>query len=164
MAITKATLSDVAGGLLGDAVNVISGYGDYKTAREQGDSRTMAATKAFASFAWGEMYYGGMQSALSKGFGKVLGAKGGNVAATIAMVGVSVAQAGIGIAGSVWENNTKKMTAGYAMRGKLGSGQFDMTQAGYTMRQRSLNAIRSNGLNTQSVLGNEARTFMRSYN
>ena len=47
------------------------------------------------------------------------------------------------------------------MRGKLGSGHFEMTEAGYTMRQRSLNAIRNNGINTQSALGNEARTYYR---
>ena len=50
----------------------------------------------------------------------------------------------------------------YRQKGKLGSGYFNMTDTGYTMRQRSLNAIRSNGLNTQSVLGNEARTYFRS--
>ena len=36
-----------------------------------------------------------------------------------------------------------------------------MTESGYTMRQRSLNAIRSNGMNIQSALGNEARQYVR---
>lgn len=60
-----------------------------------------------------------------------------------------------------WEHTADVMTNAYRQRGKLGSGYFEMSQAGYTMRQRSLNAIRQNGLNTQSVLGNEARTYFR---
>ena len=47
----------------------------------------------------------------------------------------------------------------YDKSGKFGSGYVNMTDAGYTMRQRSLNAIRANGLNMNSVFGNEARTY-----
>lgn len=60
-----------------------------------------------------------------------------------------------------WENNANVMTKAYRQRGKLGSGYFEMSQAGYTMRQRSLNAIRQNGINTQTALGNEARMYFR---
>ncbi len=43
-----------------------------------------------------------------------------------------------------------------------GSGRFDMSNAGYTMRQRSIEKMRSTGMNINSVLGNEARNYMRS--
>ena len=65
------------------------------------------------------------------------------------------------IASAVWQNNAQQMGKAYASNGKLGSGHFNMTEAGYTMRQRSLNAIRNNGLNLNSVLGNEARQYFR---
>lgn len=43
-----------------------------------------------------------------------------------------------------------------------GSGHFNMSNAGYTMRQRSIEKMRSTGMNINSVLGNEARNYMRS--
>lgn len=46
--------------------------------------------------------------------------------------------------------------------GYVGSGKFDMSNAGYTMRQRSIEKMRSTGMNINSVLGNEARNYMRS--
>ena len=46
--------------------------------------------------------------------------------------------------------------------GRVGSGHFNMSQAGYTMRQRAMNQIRSNGQNINSVLGNEARNYLKS--
>ena len=51
------------------------------------------------------------------------------------------------------------MAKGYNDVKGLGSGHFDMTEKGYTMRQRSLNAIRSNGANLNSAFGNEARNY-----
>lgn len=50
----------------------------------------------------------------------------------------------------------------YTGSGRVGSGHFNMSQAGYTMRQRAMNQIRSNGQNINSVLGNEARNYMKS--
>ena len=124
------------GALLGDTVNVLGGVADYKNARQQGNSKGVSIAKAAGSFAFYEM--------LGPWAFAVMGAQ---------------------IAGSVLpaaaQHTTKTMSQAYASRGYLGSGQFNMTQAGYTMRQRSLNAIRQNGLNTQSVLGNEARTYYR---
>ena len=55
----------------------------------------------------------------------------------------------------------KKMK--YTGSGRVGSGYFNMSGAGYTMRQRALTQIRSNGQNVNSVLGNEARNYIRSY-
>lgn len=50
----------------------------------------------------------------------------------------------------------------YTGSGRVGSGTFNMSGAGYTMRQRGLNQLRSNGMNTQNVLGNEARNYIKS--
>lgn len=41
-----------------------------------------------------------------------------------------------------------------------GSGYFNMSNAGYTMRQRSIEKMRSTGMNINSVLGNEARNYI----
>ena len=149
-------------GLIGDAINVGFAYSDYKGARNEGNSRAVSAAKAVTSFAWGEFYYGGVSKVLGKGIEK-LGVKGLaagalNMAGTMAITMIPAVIQGVGAAG---EYTTQQMGQGYANRGRLGSGYFNMTDAGYTMRQRSLNAIRSNGLNTQSVLGNEARTYYR---
>ena len=144
---------------IGDGINVIFGVSDYKHAREQGDNRAVSLAKAAGSFAWGEMLFGGVNSAITKA-GLTGGlAIGANLVFTAAYMGVTVAPQ---IASTMWQHNTSMTAKGYSSKGKLGSGYFDMTEAGYTMRQRSLNAIRQNGLNTQSVLGNEARTYFRS--
>ena len=147
---------------IGDAINVGFAYSDYKGARNEGNSRAVSAAKAAASFAWGEFYYGGINKVLGKGIEKIgvkgLAAGALNMAGTIAITMLPAVIQGVGAAG---EYTTQQMGQGYNNKGRLGSGYFNMTEAGYTMRQRSLNAIRSNGLNTQSVLGNEARTYYR---
>ena len=155
-----------SGNLIGDGINVVMGVSDYKNAREQGNNRAVSVAKAAGSFAWGEMLFGGVGSMIEKGVatagltgGKALAATiGGNLAFTAAYMAVTVAPQ---IASTAWQHNTQVMSKGYNSNGKFGSGYFDMTEAGYTMRQRSLNAIRQNGLNTQSALGNEARTYFR---
>ena len=147
---------------LGDAMNVGFAYSDYKGARNEGNSRAVSAAKAAVSFAWGEFYYGGVSKLVDKGI-KKLGIKG-VAAGALNMVGrvaVTMMPAVIEGVGAAGEYTTHQMGQGYANKGSFGSGYFNMTEAGYTMRQRSLNAIRSNGLNTQSVLGNEARTYYR---
>lgn len=153
----------------GDVLNVIGGVSEYKDAREQGDNVVKSATKAGISFAWGEFFYGGMSSAVTnavEGFGnKFLGGISATKAGMIATpltIGLALAPAIGQIAGVSMEQNTKVQSKALSQRGKIGSGYFNMSDSGYTMRQRSLNAIRSNGLNTQSVLGNEARTYFRS--
>lgn len=154
------------GANIGDAVNVIAGVNDYKNARQEGDSGPVSLAKAAGSFAWGEMLFGGVGAGIEKGVTalKLTGGKAmaatmiGNVGFMAAYVGVTVAPK---VLSTVWENNRKALAKGYNQKGKLGSGYFNMTETGYTMRQRSLNAIRSNGLNTQSTLGNEARTYFK---
>lgn len=151
-----------AGNLIGDGINVVMGAADYKAAREQGDSQAVSLGKAAASFAWGEFFYGGMADVTTKALLK-LGMK--ELTAGILSTGLTIGVTALSATGQIQqvanEHTTKTMTSGYGHRGKLGSGYFNMSEAGYTMRQRSLNAIRSNGLNTQSVLGNEARTYFR---
>lgn len=122
---------------LGDVMNVAGGVMDYKDARGQGNSKAMSVAKAVGSFAFYEM----------------LGPW------AIPFVAV---QTGAQFTSAMWQHTAKEMSKGYGQVGKFGSGQFNMTEAGYTMRQRSLNAIRQNGLNTQSALGNEARTYFRT--
>ena len=151
------------GDAIGDAVNVGFAYSDYKGARNEGNSRAVSAAKAVTSFAWGEFYYGGVSKVVGKGIEK-LGIKGLAAAGALNMVGtmaITMIPAVIQGVGAAGEHTTQQMGQGYNHRGSFGSGYFNMTEAGYTMRQRSLNAIRSNGLNTQSVLGNEARTYYR---
>ena len=157
--VTRAVSTIAKSGLNpGDVLNGVFAVSDYKDAREQGDGVVKSAVKAGATFAWGEFFYGGMNSAISAGLGKVgLGA----LSLPVSM-GLMLAPAALQIGQVSMEQNTKVMGNHYRQRGKLGSGYFDMSQSGYTMRQRSLNAIRQNGLNTQSVLGNEARTYFRS--
>lgn len=150
------------GDAIGDAINVGFAYSDYKGARNEGNSRAVSAAKAVTSFAWGEFYYGGINRAIGNGL-KNIGIKGIaagalNMAGTMAITMIPAVIQGVGAAG---EHTTQQMGQGYNHRGSFGSGYFNMTEAGYTMRQRSLNAIRNNGLNTQSVLGNEARTYYR---
>ena len=50
----------------------------------------------------------------------------------------------------------------YTGSGRVGSGHFNMSGAGYTMRQRAINQLRANGQNVNSVLGNEARNYLKS--
>lgn len=116
--------------------NAIFGIGDYKAARAQGDSKAVSLGKAVGSFVVGEAL--------------------GWWALPVFLAPAAI-QGGVAMA----DHTAKTMAQGYGHRGKFGSGHFDMTQSGYTMRQRSLNAIRSNGLNVQSALGNEARTYFR---
>lgn len=123
-------------GLIGDAINVYGGVSDYKRARQQGDSKAVSMAKAAGTFAFYEF----------------LGPAG------LLLAGVQISSA---LGGAIVQNSTEAMRKAYGSVGKFGSGYFNMTEAGYTMRQRSLNAIRQNGLNTQSILGNEARTYYR---
>lgn len=164
MAIVKTALQGIAarGFNVGDAMNIGFGVMDYKNAREEGNNRGVSLAKAAGTFAWGELFYGGASSAISGGLTKV-GVSGlANGALTMgATIGLTALMASGQIASAVWQNNAQQMAKGYASNGKLGSGHFNMTESGYTMRQRSLNAIRSNGMNMQSALGNEARQYVR---
>lgn len=123
--------------VLNVGLNSAFGIMDYKNAREEGNGKAMSVAKAVGSFAAGEML--GMW-----------------------MLPIALIPAAGQITSAMAQQTGKQLGEAYAQAGKLGSGYFNMSQTGYTMRQRSLNAIRSNGLNTRSVLGNEARTYFRS--
>lgn len=155
--IKTLLLSDPVGDIFNAAGTVI----EYKESRKQGNSKIKSVAKSLASFGWGEFYYNGLNKAVGKVTSKVLPSKIAGIASLplsiLATAGPAVVQ-GINAAGVYTTEYTGKS---YTSKGKFGSGYFNMTEAGYTMRQRSINAIRSNGLNTQSVLGNEARTYYR---
>ena len=149
-----------------DAINAYFTISSYKQSREEGKGVAVSAAKSAATMVWNEMYFPTVTQGIDKVINKVPGirklpgiVKGGVNLALMFVPGLI--GAGIQAYGTMAEQNTKKMEQAYAQRGKLGSGYFDMSEAGYTMRQRSLNAIRQNGLNTQSVFGNEARTYFR---
>jgi hypothetical protein len=134
------------GGFIGDAFNVVSAAGTMAASQEEGDHIAVSATKGAIDFAVGEMFYGSMASGgLLKGLGGGLAISGISVAANL------VAQH--------MQNTGEKLGKGSEGLKTIGSGHFDMTEAGYTMRQRSLNAIRSNGANINSAFGNEARNY-----
>lgn len=162
--LVKTALSGVkATGLnAGDALNVVFGVSDYNAARQEGNSKATSVAKAVGSFAWGEFFYGGVNRAVGGAVAK-MGIKGVAAGALTmgATIGLTAIMTGAQLTQVASEHTTKTMGAAYGHAGRLGSGYFNMNEAGYTMRQRSLNAIRSNGLNTQSVLGNEARTYFR---
>ena len=137
----------VAGGFIGDAINVTSGIASFRASQEQGDHIAISAVKSAGNFAIGEIFYGAMQNQF------------GVVGSTGALIGYQIAST----AAQTWlmkkQSDAKALSAGTESVKRLGSGHFDMTQAGYTMRQRSLNAIRSNGANLNSAFGNEARNY-----
>lgn len=134
----KTVKAVVPPGTTGAVLNGYFGVKDYKMAREQGNSKLMSLGKAVGTFAMGEMM--------------------GMAFLPMTLAPVAVQMLNVSAQHKMDAINKK----GYEQRGKLGSGYFDMNQAGYTMRQRSLNAIQSNGLNLNSALGNEARTYYRS--
>lgn len=147
MALVSKVTSAISGGVakagggaavVSFGVNALFGVGDYKAARAQGDSKAVSLAKSVGSFAVSE----------ALGFWSL----------PIFLAPAAI-QGGVAMA----DHTAKTMAKGYDHRGKLGSGYFEMTNAGYTMRQRSLNAIRSNGLNVQSALGNEARSYFKVF-
>lgn len=130
--ISKSPLS------LGDVMNIGGAAITYNYARSQGDSKAVSIGKTAVDFAFGEMM-GGWALAFY-----------GAQAASQVMIGMGQANA---------ESIKKVREVG---SGYVGSGQFNMSGAGYTMRQRALNQIRNNGQQLNSVLGSEARTYSRS--
>ena len=154
--ITSSTIKNtgqVAGagaivtGFVGDAFNVASSAAVFKNSQEEGDHIAVSATKGVIDFAASEAFYGSVA------------AKGGLVGGFAASAGMMAVTTGATLAAKKMEHNAEVMGKGYESVKGLGSGHFDMTSAGYTMRQRSLNAIRSNGANINSAFGNEARNY-----
>ena len=172
--ITKDLAGYGLGALIGDVVNVGFSVSDFANQKAQGNSTAVSAAKAAGSFLSGEIYFSSINKYIGAPVSKAvtsglvgLGAKEG-IAGIIGSgigfavtIGATLAQTGVSLEAAAMQYTTSFMSQAYKTGGRFGSGHFDMTEAGYTMRQRSLNAIRSNGLNTQSVLGNEARNYYR---
>lgn len=136
--MVEKTVQDASKNILGKgigiAANGIFGVMEYQNSRKEGHGVITSVAKAATTIAVGEM----------------LGWW---------MLPISMAPAvGSGLL-AAGEHTAQAQNKFYDKTGKFGSGYVNMTDAGYTMRQRSLNAIRSNGLNLNSVFGNEARTY-----
>lgn len=147
MQTNKIKTSALIGGFVGDAMNVASGVGTFKKSQEEGDNFAISVTKGLVDFGAGEIFYG----ALASSYGMA-----GMLKGSLAMAAVTT---GANLVASHMENTAAKLGQASNNLTALGSGHFNMTQAGYTMRQRSLNAIRSNGANINSAFGNEARNY-----
>ena len=89
---------------IGDVANVVAFSGDYKAARGQGDSKAVAAVKGATSFAWGEMFFGGVHSAITKAGLTGKAALGANIGVMAAYIGVT---AGAQMAGAMFEHTSK---------------------------------------------------------
>jgi hypothetical protein len=136
----------IVGGFVGDVLNVGMTAGTFKASQEEGDHFAVSVAKAGIEFGVNEAFYGAMfNGGFIKGIGGVL-----------AMSGVSAAA---NLEAKRMENSAQIIGQASKNASGIGSGYFDMTQTGYTMRQRSLNAIRSNGANINSSFGNEARNY-----
>lgn len=129
-----------AGAVLGTAMEVGLGtVGTIKWSRQQGDNLAVTAAKT------------GMDFVVSAYLGPI---------GTIAYFG---ATAGYDMfIQSSKQNAEYQKQMKYTGSGRVGSGSFNMSGAGYTMRQRAINQLRANGQNVNSVLGNEARNYLKS--
>ena len=134
-------------GFIGDAMNVSSAIMGYNNQIENGENPAIAAMTSAFDFTMGEVFYGSVMAN----------------AGIVGGIGASLAGIAIGSAADLtfkhMRNTSEKLSQGSENLKTLGSGHFDMTQAGYTMRQRSLNAIRNNGARLSSAFGNEARNY-----
>lgn len=129
----------IAGGFVGDAFNVFSAASTFNTSMDDGDHVAIAASKGALDFVVGETFYGAM------------GLKGMGLGMAVTM--------GASLGAEAMKHGAEMQGEGLNRQKSIGSGHFNMTEAGYTMRQRSLNAIRSNGVNINSAFGNEARNY-----
>lgn len=127
------------GMVAGSVMDVYGTVSTIKGSREQGDSAAVTVGKTAMDFATGALL-GWKAQALY--FGATAGYD--------LLIGTSKANA----------EYQKQMK--YTGSGRMGSGYFNMSGAGYTMRQRAINQLRSNGQNVNSVLGNEARNYLKS--
>lgn len=135
---TKMTMGTIIGAGIGLGLNTIFTVRDYKANRAEGHGVIGSAIRAGKTFVFNDFM--GMKM----------------IPYTLALSGYQLSKA----AGQAKMQGMERM---YDRAGKFGSGYAPMSEAGYTMRQRSLNAIRQNGLNVQSVLGNEARQYYGRY-
>lgn len=131
--IAKA-VGGASGMALGVGMQVWSTVGDYKRFKEEGNSPLVAGIKSAGSFVFYDM----------------IGNK---------FPWLIAAQTGYNLAKQAGQTELNAAERLYDRAGRFGAGFVPTTEAGYTMRQRSINAIRQNGLNVNSVFGNEARQY-----
>lgn len=137
---TKMITKWTGGALLGTGLEIGLGtIGTAVSSRQEGDSIVSTAGKV------------GMDFLISG----VLGFKG-SLFYTAATTGYEM------ILGTAKQNAELQKQMKNVGSGRVGSGYFNMSGAGYTMRQRAMNQIRSNGQNLNFVLGNEARNYLKS--
>lgn len=134
----KMTVGSAAGAAIALGLNSYFTYKDYKGYREEGHGVVGSVVRAGRTFVFNDF------------MGKYL-------------MPYTFAQMGYQFSKAAGQTEMQAMERFYDKAGKLGGGYAPMSEAGYTMRQRSLNAIRQNGLNVQSVLGNEARQYYGRY-
>lgn len=134
--VLQASKMELASGALSIGLNSFFAVSDYKNARKEGKSKATSVARAAGYFAIGELF--GLSS-----------------------LPIFMAPTAVQMVSMAGQHTAKSMANAYNRRGKFGSGYFEMTESGYTMRQRSLNAIRQNGMNINTTLGNEARTYYR---
>jgi ABC-type xylose transport system permease subunit len=123
------------------AVDVGLTAGTYIHARKQGESVPSAATQTFSTIAISSLIP--------------------TLTGQLAYMGVTIGYDMVmqnAKANAEISKELKYIGSGYVG----GSGHFNMSNAGYTMRQRSIEKMRSTGMNINSVLGNEARNYIRS--
>jgi len=124
--------------MVGGALTVGFGIADFNSFKQAGDSNQAAFLKAAGSnILWS-----------IPGMGKIALAMG--VAEVLPAVAPMIGQAGKLQAGR----------QGRAYEANFG-GNFQDSQAGYTMRQRGMSAIQQSAGNIRSVLGSEARSYYR---
>jgi phosphotransferase system IIB component len=142
--MTSKVLGGSTAAVIGNVVNVGSAAYTFNNSQKQGDNAAVSIAKTGADLAFGE---------LMSGFGLkgILGYMAVSAGYDM-MIGTSKVNAQL-----------QKQMSGTGS-GRVGSGYFNMSGAGYTMRQRALNQIRNNGQNIQSVLGNEARNYVKAAN
>jgi hypothetical protein len=126
---------------IGGFMTVGFGYMDYRSRVNEGESRGSAAVKAVGSnILW-----------MIPGMGYV---QAGMMASELTPALIK------GVAGA-GQQQARRQSRAY--RANFGGGYSD-TQNAYTMRQRGVQAIENNRMNTRSVLGSEARTLARYRN
>lgn len=129
-----------AGAVLGTAMEVgVGTIGTIKGSRQQGDNSAVTVAKT------------GMDFVASAYLGPI-----GSIAYFGATAGYDM------FIQSSKQNAEYQKQIKYTGSGRIGSGSFNMSGAGYTMRQRAINQLRANGQNVNSVLGNEARNYLKS--
>ena len=129
-----------AGAVVGTAMEVGLGtVGTFSGSRKQGDNLAVTAAKT------------GMDFLASAYLGPI-----GSLAYFGATMGYDM------MLQTSKQNAELQKQMKYTGSGRIGSGSFNMSGAGYTMRQRAINQLRATGQTLNSVLGTEARNYLKS--